>query len=140
MQKLLASPTNIGQANTVKAFSTPIKGFLEGPMKDAKTINDYLGSIRKKTGDAVKGFLNAPQAGMNMVRNYFSLIKKAGAATSNLPAPVSPGTLIRRNVLSGVVESAANLSRSFAQPIDVAFTVVRSRFQILMSQMRKIKN
>ncbi len=136
VQKLLASPTNIGQANSVTAFSTPIKGFLEGPIKDAKTINDYLGSIRKKTGDAVKGFLNAPQAGMNMVRNYFSLIKKAGAATSNLPAPVSPGTLIRRNVLSGVVESAANLSRSFAQPIDVAFTVVRSRFQILMSQMR----
>ena len=133
---LLAAPRNIGPANTVQAFSTPIKGFLEGPIKDAKTINDYLGSIRKKTGDAVKGFLNAPQAGMNMVRNYFSLIKKAGAATSNLPAPVSPGTLIRRNVLSGVVESAANLSRSFAQPIDVAFTVVRSRFQILMSQMR----
>lgn len=133
---LLAAPRNIGQANTVQAFSTPIKGFLEGPIKDARTINDYLGSIRKKTGDAVKGFLNAPQAGMNMIRSYFSLIKKAGSATKNLPAPVSPGTLIRKNVLSGVVESASNLSRSFAQPIDVAFTVVRSRFQILMSQMR----
>jgi hypothetical protein len=135
-QLLLSAPTNIGQANTVTAFSTPIKGFLEGPVKDAKTINDYLGSIRKKTGDAVKGFVNAPQAGMNMIRSYFNLIKKAGSATKNLPAPVSPGTLIRRNVLSGVVESASNLSRSFAQPIDVAFTVIRSRFQILMTQMR----